>query len=240
MTSRNQTTVLYLHGFASSPASTKATFFNGRLEGLVNSVLVPDLNGRSFRSMTISSQLEIIQSALAGVDPGDRLVVIGSSMGGLLAVLCAPGCPNLEALVLLAPGFGLPRRWTQLLGSTGVERWKENGHTEVFHHGLNRESKLDYGFLIDAERYRTDGLTVNVPTLVFHGQHDETVPISESLEFARVNCDLVDLRILDDGHELIEPLEEIWAGTIRFLIKVGILTTGDSPALDTLEQHKVS
>jgi uncharacterized protein len=212
--------VLYLHGFASGPSSTKAKYFVQRLNEIGVDVLVPDLNQPSFAQMTLTSQLEVASYYLKQIGQNDKLVIVGSSMGGLLAALMAQTEITMHALVLLAPGFGLPRRWTQMLGAQGLQDWQQRGSVDVFHHGLNITTPLNYNFIDDAQRYATEGLKVNVPTIVFHGKNDETVPIEESVEFQKSNPETVRLEILDDDHQLINSLPHIWSATEKFLAQL--------------------
>jgi len=211
----SNTHVIYLHGFASGPGSTKAVYFETQLKKMGIAVDVPDLNEPSFFNMTLTSQLEIIDRCIEKSGASD-LILIGSSMGGLLATLRA-SCARLRALVLLAPGFGLPRRWTQMLGEDGLARWRDAGETQVFHWGMNADTRLSYDFIDDALQYVTDGLKVDVPTLVFHGKHDDTVPVQESIDFASHNQSQVVLHVLDDDHNLIDTLERTWLTTREFL-----------------------
>lgn len=104
-----------------------------------------------------------------------------------------------------------------MLGSDGLSEWQQTGSMEVFHHGLNENVQLNYNFIVDAETYTTDGLKVNVPTIVFHGKNDETVPFEESVAFGKDNPQTVQLEILDDDHQLIKSLEQIWSNTELFL-----------------------
>jgi uncharacterized protein len=212
--------VLYLHGFASGPSSTKAKYFVERLNEIGVDVLVPDLNQPSFAQLTLTSQLEVASYYLRTIGQNDKLVIVGSSMGGLLATLMAQTEIAMYALVLLAPGFGLPRRWTQMLGAQGLQDWQKRGSLDVFHHGLNITTPLHYNFIDDAQRYATEGLKVNVPTIVFHGKNDETVPIEESVEFQKTNPATVRLEILDDDHQLINSLPHIWSTTEKFLAQL--------------------
>lgn len=211
------TKVLYLHGFASGPSSTKAQYFVKRLNQINIDAVVPDLNQPTFTNMTLTSQLKIARDCLEQIGQNNELVIVGSSMGGLLATLLAQSLIPLHALVLLAPGFGLPRRWTQMLGTDGLTEWQQTGSMDVFHHGLNENTQLNYNFIVDAETYATDGLKVNVPTIVFHGKDDETVPVEESVEFEKHNPQTVQLEILDDDHQLIKSLDDIWTKTESFL-----------------------
>src|SRR5579864_423003 len=94
--------IVYLHGFASGPSSSKAGYFRQRLEGEGFSVAVPDLSEGNFEGLTLSGQLRVIDAAAGG----ENVALIGSSMGGYLAALYAARHADVERLVLLAPAFG--------------------------------------------------------------------------------------------------------------------------------------
>src|SRR3982751_6095740 len=104
--------VLYLHGFASSPVSRKAIYFSQKLRELGISVEVPDLAEQNFRRLTITGQLQVIERAARG----EAVSLIGSSLGGYLAALYAHKHPEVEKVVLLAPGFRFPELWANELG----------------------------------------------------------------------------------------------------------------------------
>jgi uncharacterized protein len=55
------TQILYLHGFASGPSSSKARFFRERLERAGASVEVPDLAAGDFEHLTITAQLAVVE-----------------------------------------------------------------------------------------------------------------------------------------------------------------------------------
>lgn len=208
---------IYLHGFASGPKSSKAVYFARELSIIGVETIVPDLNAPDFEHLTLTSQLEVTRQTIEKV-PGDRrIVLIGSSMGGLIATLTAPDTKNLAALILLAPGFGLNKRWSSLLGEEALATWKKNGSAEVFNYAAGKKLSLHYEFFNDLNKYETDELTVNVPTLIFHGRFDETVPLSESEVFSRRNQDYVQLHTMDDDHQLISSLEHMWMSSKEFL-----------------------
>ena len=92
---------LYLHGFASGPQSRKAQFFREKLASVGVSLEIPALDEGDFEHLTISRQLALIARELRG----ERVVVMGSSMGGYLASLYASQYPGVERMVLLAPAL---------------------------------------------------------------------------------------------------------------------------------------
>jgi len=93
------TRVVYLHGFASSPSSTKARYFREKLEAAGAVVDVPDLAEGDFQHLTITGQMRVLER-VAG---GRPVSLIGSSMGGYLAALYAARHTEVERLALLAP-----------------------------------------------------------------------------------------------------------------------------------------
>ena len=206
------TRIVYLHGFASSPASSKARYFRERLEAAGANVDVPDLAAGDFERLTITGQLAIVERAAAG----EPVSLIGSSMGGYLAALYAARHPEVHRVVLLAPAFGFARRWAERLGAAQVESWRRSGAMDVFHYGQNRNCKLGYQLMADAERYE-DYPDVSQPTLIFHGAQDDVVPARYSREFAATHPNAT-LEVVNSGHELLEVLDYMAPNVDGFLL----------------------
>ena len=88
--------LIFIHGSESSSKTTKATLLRGLFPGMV----VPDFTGPLEERMV---QLESILGDKTG------WTIIGSSLGGLMAVLYAARHPEqVRKLVLLAPALTLP------------------------------------------------------------------------------------------------------------------------------------
>ena len=210
--SNDQLEVIYLHGFASGPKSSKAVFFAEKLTQMKISVQIPDLNAPDFQNMTLSTQLRVVKEVVEGLPKRKAKLLIGSSMGGLLATMQAAQMSdlNLKALILLAPGFGLAKRWPELFGEQNLLTWNERGVLDVFNYAVGKSLPLNYKFFEDISKHETENLTVEVPTLIFHGRADETVPITESESFVRRNRQHAKLYALDDDHQLLHSLEHIW------------------------------
>ena len=99
---------VYLHGFASSPQSSKAQYFRKQFEEKGLTLEIPALDGGDFTHLTITGQLKLVDAAVAG----RPTILFGSSLGGYLAALYAARHANIEKLVLLAPAFRFPSRWS--------------------------------------------------------------------------------------------------------------------------------
>lgn len=198
--------ILYLHGFASGPSSSKAQFFKKRLEAAGARVDIPALDGGDFEHLTLTGQLEVIEQAA----DGEPVSLIGSSMGGYLAAIYAGTHPEVEKLVLLAPAFGFARRW-EIAG-----RWRREGSMEFFHYGEGRTRRVGYQLIEDAYCY-PEFPDFHQPALIFHGIHDDTVPVSLSQEFAAGHPN-AQLEVLDSDHQLLDQLEPMLEKVSRFLL----------------------
>jgi uncharacterized protein len=201
--------VLYLHGFASSPQSRKARFLEERFRERGIPFHAPDLAEGDFYHLTISRQLEVIRRAASGREAG-RLWVIGSSLGGYLASLYATEQNAVSQLILLAPAFGFYDLWVKRLGPEQLEQWRQSGRLSVFHYGLGGQADLSYSFLADAEKYEPYPKS-QIPALIFHGVQDDVVPIANSRRYMRTQED-AQLVELDSGHELTDVLDQVWSG----------------------------
>jgi uncharacterized protein len=204
--------LIYLHGFASGPQSSKAQFFRRRFEELGLAMQIPDLSEGNFEGLTITGQLRVIEN-IAG---GDDVFLIGSSMGGYLAALYAARRRQVKELVLLAPAFGFARRWPLMLGEEKVAEWRRTGWLPVYHYSDKMERRVGYELLADAGRYE-DYPEISQPALVFHGRRDDVVPVEYSEEFAARHPQ-VKLRVMESGHELINVLEEMWLEIVETFI----------------------
>lgn len=198
-----QPAIIYLHGFASGPGSSKAQVFRRRFAGNGLSIAIPDLNEGGFENLTLTGQLRVIER-VAG---GRRVSLIGSSMGGYLAALYAARHSEVDRLVLMAPAFCFARRWAEMLGPDRLEQWRTAGRLEVFHYGYSQPRGVGWGLMQDAWNYE-DFPEFEQPALVFHGTEDSVVPasFSEQLAGGRPN---VRLKLLPSDHQLLDCIEEI-------------------------------
>jgi len=195
------TRVVYLHGFASSPLSSKAQFFRRKFAAAGVPLEIPQLDEGRFEALTISGQLRVIERAV-GKQPA---ILMGSSLGGYLAALYASRHAQIERLVLLAPAFQFPHRWRERYSESD---WKREGSIPVFHYGDGRERRLEYQFAEDAARYE-DEPDFPQPALILHGVRDSVVPAGISSAYAARHAG-VKLVLLESGHELTDVLEPMW------------------------------
>jgi uncharacterized protein len=203
--------IVYLHGFASGPSSGKARYFRDLLERHGAEVHIPDLAAGDFEHLTLSSQLDVVDRAVAG----RPVVLIGSSMGGYLSALYAARHPEVSRIVLLAPAFGFPRLWHEREGAEAIAHWRSTGAIAVFHYGEGCVRQLGYQLLVDAACYE-DYPDARQPALIFHGAQDDIVPVKYSEHFVSIHSN-ARLEVLESGHDLHDVLDHMGAATVRFL-----------------------
>jgi pimeloyl-ACP methyl ester carboxylesterase len=208
--------VFYLHGFASSPRSTKAGYFADRLREHGIELRCPDFNQPDFRSLTLTRMLGQLRDQLAQLGDG-RAVLIGSSLGGTLAILAAAALePQVDRLVLLAPAVMFAKPGHHLLPPERIDEWRRRGTMPFFHYADNAERELNVEFYEDSLRYDTFNAAIRQPALVFQGLRDASVDARtvEAFAAARPN---VTLALLDDDHQLVASLPRIWNDVLPFL-----------------------
>lgn len=206
--------ILYLHGFASGPGSKKAQYFRRRFAEIGVNLEVPDL-AEDFENLTVTGQLEVIRRAANG----EPVSLMGSSLGGYLAALYAARHRETRKVMLMAPAFCFPRRWRQSLGEEKFAEWERTGYLPVHHYGRNAPSRVSFELIRDGGRYE-DYPEVEQPCLIYHGRHDDTVPVEYSETFARQRPN-VELHAVDSDHELINVLEPMWLRASAFLTQSG-------------------
>ncbi len=208
--------VLYLHGFASSARSTKAAFFASKLAAHGVTATTPDFNEPDFSTLTITRMVEQVGTAM-GPDAGVPVVLIGSSLGGFVAVQAALEHPGRVArMVLLAPALDFSAKRLDTLGDRGVDEWRRTNRLEVFHYGFERVLPVHYELYADACRYDSLHAQPAMPIQIFQGRRDTAVDPETVERWAGLRPN-VELHMLDDDHQLAASLEYIWREMRRFL-----------------------
>ncbi len=216
-----RTSLVWLPGFKSEMTSTKATFLAGfaRERGLGLTRLDYSGHGQSpgaIEDGTLSRWLEEVRTVFTLHTSGPQ-VVIGSSMGGNLALLLlrdlmrtAPEhAARIKALVLIAPAWDMTRlMW---------ERMSESARREVTEKGVwMRPSRYGDGpypitrALIEDGRQHlisAEPLDPGCPVHILHGLQDPDVPWEHTLDLvAHLTGDWTRVEAVPEGdHRLSTP-----------------------------------
>ncbi len=190
--------LVYLHGFASGPEGHKARHLRDWAARQGITFEAPDLNLPCFEALTISAQVEAVEALLTRL--AGPTVLVGASLGGLVAAAVASRGARLHHLLLLAPAFGFARR---RLSGPRWRGYRRRGSIPVFHHAREAWTVLGPELLADLERWRQDDTWhLDLPITLLHGRHDTSVPVSESEAFCRRHPHAV-LHVLEDDHALL-------------------------------------
>jgi alpha-beta hydrolase superfamily lysophospholipase len=207
--------VIYLHGFASSPAGSKATRFGYELRQRGIPYDCPDLNEPAFETLTVTRMLDQTKAAIASAK--GPVALVGSSLGGFVAAHAADQdrTGKIDRLVLLAPALDFGGNRLRQLGEHGIDEWRRSGRLSVFHYADNTHRDVGFGLYEDAAAYDAFAVTLTQPVLAFQGERDASVD-PRMVERWAVDRPNVDLRLLDDDHHLTSSVDLIWKESAAF------------------------
>lgn len=222
-------TVVFLPGYRSDMTGTKASHLHAVCRRLGQAYLRFDYRGHGqssgrFDDGTIGGWLEDALAMLDRVVKGPVLLV-GSSMGGWIALLAARARPRqICALLLVAPAPDFTERllWRRfdpttrerLLREGVIHEPSDYGEPYPFTRALIEEGRRH--LLLEGE-----ALEIACPVHILHGRRDADVPLALALELAgKLESPHVTLEILGDGdHRLSRPqdLARLEAALLRLL-----------------------
>lgn len=207
---------IYLHGFASSPASSKAVRFARELEARGVRFVCPDLNEPAFETLTVTRMLDETRLAIAAMER--PVALIGSSLGAFVALHAAASDSSgkVDRLVLMAPALDFGGNRLRQLGDAGIDEWRRTGSLRVLHYASNTYRDVGFALYEDAAKYDAFAVNLSLPILAFQGRHDASVDPATVASWAASRTN-VDLRMLDDDHQLAASVDLIWHESAAFL-----------------------
>ena len=164
--SRSVPAVLYLHGFASSPASAKIGLLRQRVEPEI-SLHTPDLNVPSFARLDFDAA---VGHAYATGVAANAKVIVGSSLGALMALAVVRRGLVLP-LVLIAPAVGFGERWRTKL--------PDGDPILIFNHALGTEAPIHRAFFEQMADVDVDRDPPPSRVTAIMGTDDASVPFEQ-------------------------------------------------------------
>lgn len=140
-----------------------------------------------FEETTTSGAVDDVLAALRFIQSQgyEKIGLMGSSFGGMVSILAASQSGDFYLLVLKSPLSDYQS--TDLTGRSEkeIQYWKEKGFIE-FKSGDNETCRLNYSFYEDAQKIDAyeAAKNITVPTLIVHGEADESVPVKQSRKLA--------------------------------------------------------
>lgn len=206
---------VYLHGFASSPASNKASYLSDRFQDQGIELAIPDLNQPDFFSLTLTRQIQQVGALIEAIAP--PVILIGSSFGGLTAAWLAEHYPQVNRVVLLAPAFQFMAQWLPRLGEEALHQWQHSGSLPVYHYREQNQIPISYDFVEDLQQYDERHIRRSLPTLILHGVHDDVIRVQASRAFAQERP-WVRIVELNSDHALGNVLDQVWEAICEFAL----------------------
>lgn len=158
------TSVLYFHGFASSPASAKITALRPLLAPHAIELNTPDLNVPSFERLDFD---EVVAHGVREAARTPSRALVGSSLGALIALAVAKSGVAVP-LVLIAPALGVADRWR--------EKIPDGDPVTVFNYARNADAPIHRLFFEQMANLHVDDAPPPSRVTAIMGRNDETVP----------------------------------------------------------------
>jgi len=155
--------VLYFHGFASSPHSRKVTSLRELLAPDGITLDTPDLNVPSFERLDFNAMVDL---GVARGRANPPRAIVGSSLGALVALAVAKRGTD-APLVLIAPALGIAARW--------IDELPDGDPISVFNHARNGQAPIHRAFFEGMARVGVDRQPPAQPVTVIAGGNDESV-----------------------------------------------------------------
>lgn len=183
---------MYVHGFRSDCSGAKATALAEYARVRGRSWVRFDLSGHgrsggAFFDQRLSTWFGDVTAVAARFAPRP-LVLVGSSLGGWLAVLVAArSALPVRGLVLLAPAFNFLQRCQMLLPAPVSAQWQRDGELTLAdpYGGPGATYRLAYGLIEEAAAFDvlSTAVTLACPVIIIHGAADALVPVAVSEAF---------------------------------------------------------
>jgi pimeloyl-ACP methyl ester carboxylesterase len=177
--------VILCHGMESSKNSEKLIYLGRVLAKRGFLTLRFDFayvgeSSEKFEDITYSGEVDDLRAACSFIRDrsSGRIGILGSSMGGTVALLFAAEDPGIAALVTIAAPVhpeAFPRR---ILDREALQKWRDRGFTFY-----NRQ-RLNLALLEDLETINVpeSARKIACPLLIIHGDNDDVVPVEEAHE----------------------------------------------------------
>lgn len=178
-------TVVLCHGMESTKEGTKHQALATRLAALGYACLRFDFSyvgesGGAFEDLTISGEVDDLAGACAFVRErgAGALALVGSSLGGTVALLYAAHDADVRALVTIA-AVSRPLGIIERMDPAELAAWRRIGYRE------EATGRLKRSFLDDLPRHDVlaAAARIHAATLVTHGDEDRVVPVEDAHAF---------------------------------------------------------
>jgi pimeloyl-ACP methyl ester carboxylesterase len=201
--------VILCHGFSThkdgrTNTRLEVTFNNNGLATFRFDFFGHGESGGKLEDITISEAVDdVLQAIKFAQQTGHKKIgLVGSSFGGMAGILAASKSSDLSVLALKSPVSDYLDKLIFQDHKKKIEEWKEKGFIQITG-AAGQNLRLNHSFYLDAQRIKgyEAAVRIFIPTLIVHGNKDETVPVEQSLKASKIikNCRL---EILDGADHI--------------------------------------
>jgi len=209
--------LVFLPGFRSVHTGLKAQAFSALASRHGHGCLRFDYLGHgdsdgAFETFRLSEAITDAGDCIHQVlRPGQRLHLVGSSMGGWIALeLARHGSATPQSMMLIAPAVDFVSRRLALMPQTARTALKRDGFvTMADDYAPGTDYRILQNFLDDALALEPGegALTVPCPVRIVHGSDDDSVPLATSKRLVRQLPCATLLSVAGGDHRLSEHLD---------------------------------
>ena len=226
---REKPIIILCHGFSTSKDGRTSV----RLEEILNEQRISTFrfdffgHGESegkFAEITSSEAIDDVLNAIKFLKESGykKIGLVGSSFGGMASIIAASQLDDLYILALKSPVSDYRSMAHARRSEQELKDWKEKGFIELDSTNEDRQ-RLNYSFYDDAENVKVyeAARKIKAPSLIIHGDEDETVPIAQSQKTARLieNCRLEIIKGCDHVYSNPDHFERLLNLILEFIIK---------------------
>jgi len=158
----------------------------------------------NFEDITISEAVDDILQAIAFLQKKgySRIGLIGSSFGGISSIMAASKIKDLVCLALKSPVSNYIDRTKYILTEEKILDWKTKGY-RIDEDG----NSVNYTFFEDFDKnngYKAAKF-INIPTVIVHGDADESVPYAQSVKLVSLLQNGVLITVHGANHRYTNP-----------------------------------
>ncbi|HEX6902767.1 MAG TPA: alpha/beta fold hydrolase [Thermoanaerobaculia bacterium] len=224
---------LYLHGFGSDQSGEKADFFRAQALDAGFGFCSFDFQGHGasggqIGNVTLTRNLQDVARvhALLRSRGHDRLILLGSSMGGGSALWYSALHPEeIVAGLHIAPALEMDQGLLTWAGPERARIWEETG-TILFQNDFV-SCELGWALIEDLRAHPLDTLLARyrTPCLLLQGKNDASVSWRSVADFV-VGCTFEDIELhlfADGDHRLTDRKARLWELMLEFLGGRGLI-----------------
>ncbi|MFV0250950.1 MAG: alpha/beta hydrolase [Rickettsia aeschlimannii] len=214
----NIPSVIFLHGLMSSMQSTKAIYLIDYCKKNNYNFIIFDNFGHGnasgqFKDQTISDWLEGVSLVLDKLI-NTEAILVGSSMGGWLALLAALRFPDkIKGLVCVAPAPDFTENIWQNISLNDQNKMQKEEILEVSGKNCEHKYPISYKLIEDAKKHlllTKKHIDINIPVHLIHGMLDEDVPYNVSVKLLeKITSKQIVMKLIKDGYHNLSREEDL-------------------------------